>query len=310
MKRFENILFIIGSDHSEEERTAERVRTLARQNGARVCIAKVLDENFTEQLSKIVSPRMKQMAQLAKDHLQEEVDTFLQRSDWTGIETATAVLNGRDFIAVISKVLADGHDLVIKSDLNAHGADQLSMRLFRKCPCPVWVIRNRGDGNFKRILAALDLGNDEEDNLRLNRKIIELTHSLARREGGEAHYLHALHLGYEPMMRAPRFNMGDAEIAAIKEEMRQNSCFSLERLFAETAIAAPPENIHLLQGETSTVINTAIKNLKADVLVMGTVARAGVPGLLIGNKAEKILSGITCTVMAVKPDGFESPVKL
>ncbi len=310
MKRFKNILFILGSNDAEEETTAERVRTLARQNDARVCIARVLDESFIEQLSKIFSPPMKQMAELAKDHLQEEVDTFLQRSDWAGVETTTAVLKGRDFIAVISKVLGDGHDLVIKSDLNTHGADQLSMRLFRKCPCPVWVIRNRGDGNFKRILAALDLGNDGEDNLRLNRKIIELTHSLASREQGKAHYLHAMHLEYEAMMRAPRFNMGDKEITVIKEEMRRKSRSSLERLFAETAITVAPENIHLLQGETSAVINTAIKDLEADVLVMGTVARAGVPGLLIGNKAEKILSRITCTVMAVKPDGFVSPVKI
>ena len=41
---------------------------------------------------------------------------------------------------------------------------------------------------------------------------------------------------------------------------------------------------------------------------MGTVARSGVPGLLIGNKAEKVLSGIDCTVLAVKPSGYVSPV--
>ena len=102
----------------------------------------------------------------------------------------------------------------------------------------------------------------------------------------------------------------DEEIAAIREEMRQKGRSALERLFVETGITAPPENIHLLQGETSTVIDTAIDELEADVLVMGTLARAGVPGLLIGNKAEKILSQISCTVMAVKPDGFLSPVKL
>ncbi len=310
MQRFKNILYILGANHGAEERTAERVRTLARQNNARVCIASLLDESFIEQFSKIVSPTTKHMAHLAKEHLQEEVDTFLQRGDWTQIETTTAILEGRDFIAVITKVLRDAHDLVIKSDINVLDTDQLSMRLFRKCPCPVWVIRNREGGSFQRILAALDLGSDQEENIRLNRKIVELTHSFARQEQGEAHYLHALHLEYEAMMRAPRFNMSDEQIASIKEEIRQKSRSSLKRLFAETAISVPPENIHLLQGETTTVINTAIKDLKADMLVMGTLARAGVPGLLIGNKAEKILSQITCSVLAVKPDGFLSPVKL
>jgi universal stress protein E len=42
---------------------------------------------------------------------------------------------------------------------------------------------------------------------------------------------------------------------------------------------------------------------------MGTVGRAGIAGLLIGNTAEKILHQVECSVMTVKPDGFVSPVK-
>jgi len=41
---------------------------------------------------------------------------------------------------------------------------------------------------------------------------------------------------------------------------------------------------------------------------MGTVARTGIKGLIIGNTAEVILNGIQCSVLAVKPDGFVSPL--
>jgi len=41
---------------------------------------------------------------------------------------------------------------------------------------------------------------------------------------------------------------------------------------------------------------------------MGTVARTGLPGLLIGNTAEKILNRVTASVLAVKPEGFVSPL--
>jgi nucleotide-binding universal stress UspA family protein len=47
-----------------------------------------------------------------------------------------------------------------------------------------------------------------------------------------------------------------------------------------------------------------------DVLVMGTVARGGIPGMLIGNTAERVLRKLPCSVLTVKPDGFESPVRL
>lgn len=41
---------------------------------------------------------------------------------------------------------------------------------------------------------------------------------------------------------------------------------------------------------------------------MGTVARSGIPGLVYGNTAEKVLQGINCSIVAVKPDEFVSPV--
>lgn len=41
---------------------------------------------------------------------------------------------------------------------------------------------------------------------------------------------------------------------------------------------------------------------------MGTVARIGTPGLIIGNPAEFAFEWVKCTVLAIKPDGFEPPV--
>jgi len=38
------------------------------------------------------------------------------------------------------------------------------------------------------------------------------------------------------------------------------------------------------------------------------VARTGIPGLVIGNTAERILNGLVCSVLTVKPDGFVTPV--
>ena len=37
-------------------------------------------------------------------------------------------------------------------------------------------------------------------------------------------------------------------------------------------------------------------------------AKTGIPGLVIGNTAEQILSRVNCSVMALKPRGWQSPV--
>ena len=50
--------------------------------------------------------------------------------------------------------------------------------------------------------------------------------------------------------------------------------------------------------------------LGVGLIVMGTVSRSGVAGLLIGNTAEEILRQVDCSVLTVKPDGFVTPVTL
>lgn len=42
---------------------------------------------------------------------------------------------------------------------------------------------------------------------------------------------------------------------------------------------------------------------------MGTVGRTGLNGLIMGNTAETLLRSLRCSVLAVKPEGFVSPVR-
>lgn len=43
---------------------------------------------------------------------------------------------------------------------------------------------------------------------------------------------------------------------------------------------------------------------------MGSVARTGISGLIMGNTAERILGSLPCSVITVKPEGFVSPIGL
>src|SRR5690606_15053039 len=69
-------------------------------------------------------------------------------------------------------------------------------------------------------------------------------------------------------------------------------------------------NYHLLQGSAIQVLPHLVEQVRADLVVMGTVARTGISGLIIGNTAEAILDQLKCSVLAVKPPGFVSPVTL
>jgi nucleotide-binding universal stress UspA family protein len=67
---------------------------------------------------------------------------------------------------------------------------------------------------------------------------------------------------------------------------------------------------HLLKGAARKEIPALAKRLAIDCIVMGTVARTGICGFIMGNTAETILEQIDCSVLAIKPPGFVTPVVL
>ena len=309
MKRFKNILYVFDAQTAVHQDTVQKVVTLARLNDARVSIVRVEERSLVEELGATLSGRFEELAAIAEKQAQTDLEQLIADPSWRGIDVSVSLLRGKGFIEVIKKVLRDGHDLVIKEEGLERGIDQLAMRLVRKCPCPVWIIR-RGGGDFKRILGTVDIVAEHPETQALNRKIVELTYSLAQREQGEAHFLHAWRLEYEVMLRGPRFNVSLQEILEMKNALSGERRAGLEELLQRSQITALDGHVHIREGDSTEVISQALEELDIDVIVMGSVARSGIPGLLIGNRAEELLNSIKCTVLTVKPDDFISPVTL
>jgi hypothetical protein len=66
----------------------------------------------------------------------------------------------------------------------------------------------------------------------------------------------------------------------------------------------------VLRWEAGALITKLAQAKAIDLIVMGTVSRAGIAGLLISNTAEKILQQVDCSMLTVKPEGFFTPIKL
>jgi nucleotide-binding universal stress UspA family protein len=309
MKRFKNILYII-EDDLDEDSVTEKVINLARLNDAEVLVTRIPKESYFDAFSQVFPERMRELDSVLKEHDQTAIDRVVNDGRWGDVHVSGSLIPGRGFISVVQQVLRANHDLVIKGGKLDEGVDQLAMRLIRKCPCPVWVIRKTHTGDFRRILAAVDIGAENEETNALNKKIVQLASSLAQREKGEAHYMHSWRLEFEMMMHGPRMNIKPEELFEFKKTLRLQRETGLQRLLEQSNINPLTGNVHLIEGDTRVVIQDLLERLQIDVLVMGTIGRSGIPGLLIGNMAEKILSKINCTVLAVKPDDFVSPVTL
>ena len=98
------------------------------------------------------------------------------------------------------------------------------------------------------------------------------------------------------------------QFAVYVEDARQRATADLTRLAQSFASRGAGLQPALRRGRPEDVIPEFVVAEGIDLMVMGTVARAGVAGMLIGNTAERVLRKLPCSVLTVKPDGFVSPV--
>ena len=176
---------------------------------------------------------------------------------------------------------------------------------------------------FDRVLAAVDVGNiypskELKAHQALNEMIIDLASSLVVSEFAELHVVHAWEAIGENFMRDGAFmQRPENEVNAYVDQVRGHHKQLLDKFITDVSTNLGKDTvdyiqpqIHMPKGAARIVIPELANELQVDCVVMGTVARTGVPGLFMGNTAEAILDQLNCSVLAMKPPGFITPVTL
>ncbi|MBL0141982.1 MAG: universal stress protein [Betaproteobacteria bacterium] len=319
MKSFRNILYVSESAVAQEASILRAV-SLAENNQADLTVIDVVPAVTAGMGMPRGAPIGHELqAATVNEHrkrLEALVEPYTKR---LGIRLD--VLVGRTFLEVIRFILRNDHDLLIKPAQNPGFIERLfgsdDMQLLRNCPCPVWLTGAEETSKCQRILAAVDFDPDKPDAIEqdLNRQILGLSGSLAFSDFAALHVVHVWDAPAEAMLRMWAEN-AQATSSAYVEGVRASheSAYNhlrkqlMERVGKDAGDHLSPE-FHMRRGVAATVIPRMAKQLEADLVVMGTVARTGIAGLLIGNTAEAILEQLQCSVLAVKPPGFVSPVK-
>ncbi len=320
MKRFKSILYV--SDGSVDQTPAlARAVTLAENNQAELTVIDVIpritadiglfggETNSADLQEAMARERRQRLELLVKPHsgrLKIKLDVFI----------------GTVFLEIIRAVLRHGYDLVIKTAENPDFMERLfgsdDMHLLRKCPCPVWLMKPYEKSNYSNILAAVDfdLRRSCVEEQSLNQQILELSASLALSDFASLHLAHAWETIAEGKIQTWSRNPAAAVATYLEGERlrHQAGLYQLgewlrSRIGTEAYDYLSPR-FHLRKGEARRVITAMAGELGADLVVMGTVARTGISGLIIGNTAEAIFEQVRCSVLALKPPGFVSPVKL
>jgi nucleotide-binding universal stress UspA family protein len=328
MKRFKDIL-CIADPENECKLALERAVTLAENNQANLTVITVASPinigiNMPEgEPIPLESVELQEATVNSHEQqLEKIVEPYRQH-----MKIETRVLTGTPFLEVIREVLRNGHDLVVKCPDTPDWLERLfssdDKHLLRKCPCPVWLVRPQTGESFDRILAAVDVDdNYQAKELKtrqaLNEMVIELASSLALTEFAELHIAHAWEATGEDFMRHGAFmQRPEDEVDAYVDQVRLHHTQLLDTLIEQVSAKLGKDTtdyikptLHMAKGTPRRVIPELANELQVDCIVMGTVARTGVPGFIMGNTAETILEQLGCSVLAVKPPGFVTPVTL
>lgn len=312
MRRFKNILFI--ADGSKGEKSAlTRAADLANKNHAKLTIFDAIEADDQG----IFDPKTNSMIEaLRKTQLQErlkELESLCKvvLSKHSGLRVAADVKTGNLARSAIRAVLVKHYDLVIKApEGNTNKLEMLfgsiDQKLMRKCPCPVWIIKPSRKKHFRKILAAVDLSTFEPERESLAKQIMAVATALAKDEGGELHIVHVWQLAGEARLRGRQINK--ERVDKLLRDMQETCQSALDRLVKHYPY--DKKAVYLIKGQAKDVIPELVENSDIDLVVIGTVGRSGIPGLIIGNTAERVLNAIDCSVLALKPEGFKTPIQL
>ncbi|MBB1384854.1 MULTISPECIES: universal stress protein UspE [Pseudoalteromonas] len=222
------------------------------------------------------------------------------------IETQV-VWHNRPYEAIINTVIEQQYDLVIKST-HQHGAlksvifTPTDWHLVRKCPTPVLFVKEMAWPAHGNILAAVNAVSENEQHMALNKRIIKDAQFLCELANAKLNLVNAypatpINIAIE----IPEFNPG-----LYNESVKKHHIDSTNELAAEFNLRQ--EQCFIEEGLPEDVIPDVAKRLNSELVVIGTVGRTGLSAALVGNTAEHVIDSLDCDVLALKPDGYVSPM--
>lgn len=309
MNRFKNIL-VVANDDSVLEPLLARAADLARRNHAAVTLLGIVDATQSGRRVVLADGEEFDVKGFLVSTRRAELEEVAAKVE--GVDVRVAIATGTGFVEVIRCVRELGHDLVLVASDTDRGRFRLAgastaMHLLRKCPVPVWV--DAGEISLgPDVAVAVGPFDSDETRDSLNVMLLELGTSLAAQRRGTLHVIHAWRLEGESMLRRGRHRPPSEQVDALVAEAHQEASLGLKRLMEFAPDLDVPVETHLAKGEAGDVVPRLIAEHRPGVVVMGTLARAGLQGVFMGNTAERVLGTIDVPVLAVKPRGFESPV--
>ncbi|OVE80367.1 hypothetical protein BVY02_00375 [bacterium J17] len=235
----------------------------------------------------------------------------------SGVSPEVSIDSGSKVKKIVSYITDNNCDLLIKdvSGEIVHSRkilDSVDRKLIRHCPCPIWLVRDssvtKSETKSEKITAvAINAAAETPIERQLNSSLIRHGELVASVLGGPLVFLHVCDFDSAGILKS---SFDHDSYLKYYKDVNLAAREALVNLLENEGIEKPNDKVAVLSGLPSPSIAEYCNNKSVDTLVMGTVGRSGLSGIVVGNTAERVVDRVDCSLLIVSPKEVRSKVEV
>jgi len=292
---------LVAVDFSTGSRTAfEQAARIAALQGAKLQVLHVVDAAAVAALADSREEPFENHAQVATAGASTALTSWMAQSP-APVDYEVTIALGTPLHEILEHVRTLKADLLVAGIAGAGetvaGAGSISSKLARKAQIPVLLVRTNHPQAFRKIVACLDFAAS-------SRAVVEQAHSIARMDGAAVDFLRVWQEPWVAMAYPSPFGDPGAPTLVYTPEEREVCIQKLrEELHAFVGAAAhgieSAEVLHEAPNHGNGIVAHAQECL-ADLIILGGKGRTNLHYVLLGSTAERLLTRLPCSLLAVK----------
>ncbi len=309
MSQYQKILAVIEPDE-ERQKSLARALEIAEKTGASVTAFLTIYDFSYEMTTMLSVDERETMRQAVVDDRTDWLADIVESSLGDGSISIDikVVWHNRPYESVIYEVIDNNYDLIVKGTqqhdtLKSVIFTPTDWHLLRKAPTPVLLVKEHDWPVGGQIIAAVNVGTEDKDHASLNDTVTQAALSFAEMLSGHVNLVNS----YPGTPVNIAIEIPEFDPQSYNESVKNFHMESMQKHAARYHINE--NNCHVKEGLPEDVLPSVANLIDAELVIIGTVGRQGISAALIGNTAEHVIDKLDCDVLALKPKGFECPIK-
>ena len=283
---------LVVADSLESEQVAfEKALSFAQRTVASIHVAVFCHESFGV-VEKSPRPELKNMVmgrykQWWENHLYNEV-----------IESRVSyeiIWEKHIYSWLLTHCKKHHYDMIVKTGRRSESLfhTPTDWHLFRKSHVPIYSVSSNHKSIHHVILVALDLMTKREGKRQLNHRLMEVGFQLAMQTNSSLHCCYAIEI--PRLLKDMHIVDAHKQVATVKSKAKGEATELLD------VYEIDDDHIHIEEGKAATVLSDLAEKLQADCVIIGSMSKGDVSGMLVGSTAEDVIQHLNRDLLVISP---------